>query len=156
MVAFDSGCIQLVEVVDAELPVRAAGAQDVVDHDQQAVRHGDNRLLAPPTPSDAPELRMEVAGLGADAGPGDLPRIALSQTLPRLTGPFSRLPALCLLLGHTPAHEARCPALGQRPISVPISARMAAAAIALIPGIVCSNATASANGAKQRSISACT
>src|SRR5712692_5170535 len=43
-----------------------------------------------------------------------------SQTLPRFIGPFIRLPALSLLLGHSPAHETRCPAVGNRLMSVPI------------------------------------
>jgi hypothetical protein len=57
-------------------------------------------------------------------------------------GPFSRLAALCLLVGHSPAHEARCPALGNPLMSGPTSAGMAAAT-ALTPGIVwtCANAS---------------
>src|SRR5947208_1234425 len=61
------------------------------------------------------------------------PMIPRSQTVPRLTGPLSRLPALCWLLGHRPAQEARCPALGKRLMSGPISARMALAATAFDP-----------------------
>src|SRR5690349_21498854 len=67
------------------------------------------------------------------------PMIARNHTLPWLVGAFIRSPALSLLLGHNPAQDARWPALGKRLISVPISARIAAAAIGLTPGTVCSS-----------------
>src|SRR6266700_896941 len=51
-------------------------------------------------------------------------RAVRSQGLPLRVRPLRRLPALSLLPGHMPAHEARCRALGKRRISAPISARM--------------------------------
>src|SRR2546428_9080172 len=68
------------------------------------------------------------------------PMIARSQTLLWFMGAFMRFPALSLLLGQSPAQDARCPAVGKRLISVPISARIDAAAIGLTRGTVCSNA----------------
>src|SRR5713101_9982828 len=52
--------------------------------------------------------------------------IARNVALPWVVLPLSRLPPLCLLPGHTPAHDARYLAEGNRVISSPISARIAA------------------------------
>ncbi len=51
-----------------------------------------------------------------------------------------RLPALSFWPGHRPAQATRCPALGKRLMSRPISARMVVAAKVLTPGIVHSRA----------------
>ena len=71
MMPLDSGCIKLVEVVAAELTVWSSGAQDVVDHDEQAMRNRDNRLLAPTPPRNTLELRVEVGVAHLDGVPGD-------------------------------------------------------------------------------------
>src|SRR6266446_4862431 len=49
-------------------------------------------------------------------------RICRSQRLPLRVFPLRRFPPLSWFPGHIPAHEARCLALGNRLISVPISA----------------------------------
>src|SRR5437870_11334571 len=72
VMVFDACSVQLIEVVDAELYVRLACFQDVVDHDQQAVRHGDRGLVASSTSRDAVELCVKVRGALLDARPGDL------------------------------------------------------------------------------------
>ncbi len=54
------------------------------------------------------------------------------------------------------AHEHRCPAVGNRDISIPISAMMAAAATGPMPGISSRRAAASAKGASCASIWAST
>src|SRR5215471_11682906 len=61
-------------------------------------------------------------------------RTERKRALPLVVLPERRLPPLCVLSGHTPAHEARCLAEGKRLISTPISARIAAAAICLHAG----------------------
>jgi len=67
----DSGCIELVEIVAAELTVRSPGTQDVVDDDEQAMRYGDDGLLAPASPRNTLELRVEVGVAHLDGVPGD-------------------------------------------------------------------------------------
>src|ERR1700747_560478 len=47
-----------------------------------------------------------------------------------------RLPALSSLHGHNPAHDKRCPAVGNRLMSGPISARITRADNTSTPGIV--------------------
>src|SRR4030095_4534937 len=47
-----------------------------------------------------------------------------------------RLPALSSLRGQSPAQEIRCPGVGKRDMSVPISARMTRATVSLTPRIV--------------------
>jgi hypothetical protein len=64
VVALNPRGVEPVEVVGAQLSVRSAGAQDVVDYDQQAVRHGDHGLV----PSAAPSHPVELDPEGA-AGP---------------------------------------------------------------------------------------
>jgi len=71
VVSLDSGCIELVEVIGAELGVRPSGAQEVVDHDEQAMRYGDDGLLAPASPRHTLELRVEVRVAHLDGVPGD-------------------------------------------------------------------------------------
>ena len=44
--------------------------------------------------------------------------VARSQGLPRRVRPLRRLPALSWLPGHIPAHDARCLAVGNLPMSV--------------------------------------
>src|SRR4051812_22677600 len=59
-----------------------------------------------------------------------------SQALPFVVRPLLRLPALSLLPGHKPAHEASCCCVANRPMSVPTSATTTSATRRLIPGIV--------------------
>src|SRR5918998_6805979 len=64
--------VEAVEVVRAEVPIGLAVPQDVVDAAEQAVRHGDDGLLAPPTAGEAVEERVQVGALAARRRPGDL------------------------------------------------------------------------------------
>src|SRR2546423_3870786 len=70
-------------------------------------------------------------------------KIARRYGLPFVVLPLSRFPPLCLLPGQTPAHEAMCFSEANRVISVPISARMLAAAVSSIPTTLCTNSMAS-------------
>jgi hypothetical protein len=49
--------------------------------------------------------------------------------------PLLRLPALSLLPGHIPAHDARWPAVGKRVMSTPISATSTSTVHGPTPGI---------------------
>ena len=64
--------VEVVEIVDAELRIRLALAQHVVDDDEQAVRDCYSRFLGSMSASNAAELRVEVRGAGPDAGPSNL------------------------------------------------------------------------------------
>src|SRR5262249_37038543 len=68
--------------------------------------------------------------------------MVLSGVLPLVVAPLSCLPALRRLPGQTAAHEARWPALGTRAMSVPISARIAAAVTGPLAGKLSSTWTA--------------
>ena len=63
--------------------------------------------------------------------------------MPLVVLPLRRFPADSLLPGHIPAQLDKCPALGKRLMSTPISAMMVSAVLSPTPGIVSSNATAS-------------
>ena len=64
-------------------------------------------------------------------------KAARRQGRPLRVRPLWRLPARAWLPGHRPAHEARCPALGNRRLSVPISATITSAVRWPTPGTVC-------------------
>src|SRR5215831_3193096 len=65
--------------------------------------------------------------------------MVLSWVLPLGVAPLRCLPALRRFPGQTPAHEARCFALGNRAMSVPISAMIAAAVTGPVAGTVSSH-----------------
>jgi hypothetical protein len=100
------------------------------------------------------KLGLEIAGLRAGGGPGALDEGGLE---PRRSPRFRegrllrirverRLPALSSFLGHRPAQEIRCPAVGKRLMSRPISARMTQALNSLMPGMVVKSWTAARKG----------
>src|SRR5450755_2735008 len=60
--------------------------------------------------------------------------MVLSQGAPLRSREDLRLPALSFWPGHMPAHASRCPAVGKRLMSRPISARMVVAPRMLMPG----------------------
>ena len=71
------------------------------------------------------ELRLEIAALLACGGPGALDQGGLQPGCSFAHPSF---------FGHSPAQEIRCPCVGKRLMSVPISARTTQAARSLIPG----------------------
>src|SRR5437764_13819330 len=70
----------------------------------------------------------KIGPLGRDAAHATCTSIDRSHRLPLVVVPLRRLPAVWSLPGHTPAHDARWPALGNRLMSVPISATITSAA----------------------------
>src|SRR5437879_9378031 len=70
-----------------------------------------------------------------------------SQRFPLRILPDRCLPALSLLPGQRPAQLARCPAVGNTPMSTPISAMRTSAVRLFTPGIVSRRLTSSAKGA---------
>ena len=102
----------------------------------------------------AMELRLEVAAVFAGGRPGALdqgglepggaPRFREGRRLRMRLD--RRLPALSSFLGQRPAQETRCPTVGKRLMSPPISARMTWALKSLTPGMVASRRTAVRKG----------
>jgi len=100
------------------------------------------------------ELRLEIAAVFAGGRPGALdqgglepggaPRFREGRRLRMRLD--RRLPALSSFLGQRPAQEIRCPTVGKRLISPPISARMTWALKSLTPGMVASRRTAVRKG----------
>src|SRR5437899_8803054 len=80
-------------------------------------------------------------------------RIGLSHGAPLRSRVERCLPALASWRGQRPAQEIRCPTLGKRVMSVPISATRIYAAVVLTPGIVTRWATAARHGARAAPIS---
>jgi hypothetical protein len=118
LVAFDG--VALLEVVVAQLLVGHALVQDVVGDDQDRVGDGHGGLAwAAATPRHLEPLRVR---------------------------PERCLPADSLFPGHTPAQEARWAAVGNWPMSGPISATMTSAARRSTPPMVSNSATCSAYG----------
>src|SRR6266498_3930593 len=81
-------------------------------------------------------------------------RISPSQRLPLVGLPERRLPPVTLLPGQRPAQEARWPAVGNTPMSTPISAMMHSAARLPTPVMVSRWSRARAKGEMTRSTSA--
>jgi hypothetical protein len=69
------------------------------------------------------------------------PMVAPIQGLPLPVELDLVLPAEALVVGANLAHDTRCPALGKRPISTPISAMSSCAPILPTPGISSSCST---------------
>src|SRR5216684_9341789 len=69
---FDTSAIHAIEVVDAKFFVRLPRAQNVVDDHEEAVCHGDGRLLLASASCKSVVLRVEVTRLCPDACPSDL------------------------------------------------------------------------------------
>jgi len=84
------------------------------------------------------ELGLQVATLDADRGPGGPSRVRLERRLPALSSSF---------LGHIVAQDSKCPAVGKRAMSTPISATKTCAVSSLTPGIVVSRRALSWIGA---------
>lgn len=122
-----------VEVVGSQVLIERAVAEHVVGGGQDRGSDGTDGLFGSSPVAQALELGLQIAALLVAGGPGALherglqPRRALAQP---------RLPALSSLRGHRPAHEIRCPAVGKRLISVPISETMTCAVRSLTPGMV--------------------
>src|SRR6516225_8234482 len=105
----------VVEVVRAEIAIELTADQHVVDAGQDRGGERAERLF------------------GAAA---HCTRVVLSQGAPLRIRVDRRLPALSSFFGHRPAQEIRCPAVGKRLMSRPISARMISALRTLTPGMV--------------------
>src|SRR5690348_10350129 len=122
-------------VAGAEVGEPGGGVgEQVPDDHQDGPGDGDLGLGLAAAAGDPPVALAEerVGAGGADGGLAELPR---SQVLPwpffpaRVRGPDWRAD------GHSPAHETRWAAVGNRDISRPVSAMMARARSGLMPGI---------------------
>ncbi len=74
MVTLDTGGLQLLEIVRAEIAVRLAFAEHVIQNDQDPVRHRDHGFLFASPPRNPVELGGEVVVFGMADGPGHLPQ----------------------------------------------------------------------------------
>src|SRR6266498_4069888 len=80
---------------------------------------------------DSMELRVEVAGLGLDARPGDLTQNGARPHVAALHRTLHAFTTTLLVCRAQPGPRARCAAVGKQLMSAPNSARMAAPATAL-------------------------
>ena len=69
--------------------------------------------------------------------------VVLSRVLPLRVFPLFLFPALSLLPGHTPAHDARWAAVGNLDMSVPMTERIVFAELSPTPGISMRSSTSS-------------
>jgi hypothetical protein len=121
-----------VEVVGTEIVIEGAVLEHVVGGGEDRGGDGADRLFGAAPRAQAMELRLEIAAVFAcgrpgalDQGgfePGGAPRLREGRLLRMRLD--RRLPALSSFLGQKPDQEIRCPTLGKRPMSPPISARM--------------------------------
>ena len=121
-----------VEVVGAKIVVMGAVFEHVIGGGEDRGGEGADRLFGAAPGAQAMELGLEIAAVFARGRPGALDQGGLEPGgTPRLReGRLlrmrldRRLPALSSFLGHRPDQEIRCPTVGKRLISSPISARM--------------------------------
>src|SRR5687768_10240715 len=85
-----------------------------------------------------PVLGRQVGVAAAGRGPGTLGQHLPQPALPLVGRPERRLPPVRLLPGQRPAHDARCPAVGNTAMSTPISAMIVSAARLPTPVMVSS------------------
>src|SRR6266849_1481115 len=144
----DSLSMSVLVVVGTRVVVRGLAGEEVVGGHEHRVRHGDDSLLMAAMPHNAPipsrEGALRRSGAGGQLGLMSAPR---SHRLPLRVFPDLCFPALSLLPGHRPAQLARCAAVGNTPISTPISAMSTSAVRLFTPGIVSRRLTSSAKGA---------
>jgi hypothetical protein len=69
VMTFDTRGVELIEIIDPELPVGLAGLQDAIDGNQNAVRDGGSSLVPAAAPSDAVELSVKVSWLWCEYSP---------------------------------------------------------------------------------------
>jgi hypothetical protein len=110
--------------------------EHVVDGREQRGRNRTGRLLCTSAPAKAEELCVEVAAFFACGRLSTLDQQGLEPGAPFRKRVERRLPALSSLRGHSPAQDNRCPAVGNRLMSRPISDRMIRADNTSMPGIV--------------------
>jgi len=133
-----------VKVIGPLLAIARTSEDHRVNDAEKPVRHGDGRFLRSGAAADPIKQRSEKRPLPVDASrrPGCLhqrpPHIAFA-----FAGAECRLPALSALPGHSPQQLARCPAVGNRLISTPISEMTIQAASRSIAGISHSRSTSS-------------
>jgi hypothetical protein len=138
------------EVVRSEVLVGGTVLEHVVGGGQDRGGDGADRPFRPATAAQAMELGLEVAGLLPAGRPGALHQRGLQPggALGRRRLEERRLPALSSFLGHRPAQDSRCPAVGKRSMSRPTSETMTWAASSPIPGIEVRSPTAARKGAR--------
>ena len=127
----------LLKVIRTEFGVRRRVREDVIRDRQDLVCHGDDRLSVPATPLNPLIQRREGGRFCPAGGRGGLDerhaqcRIAVAEC-----SVTRRLPALSSWPGQTPPQLHKCPSLGNRVISPPVSATITSAVRCLTPGIV--------------------
>jgi hypothetical protein len=137
MMRFQPWCLKLLEIVCSQVLRGWLALEEMGDTDDNAVGDGQDRLLLAASPSDALVVGMQGGSRRTSEASSHLPH---NGTQPDISfgsrSDSRRLPPLCRFPGHTPAHQARGLADGKPDISMPISATLLAAAIALRQGIV--------------------
>ena len=137
MMTFKTWSLQAIEILLPQVLVGVFGRQDMIANYQNAMCHGPDRLVLSASAGDAMILSMQVGSTRTSDAQRDLSHNGAPPNITFGGGPVSRrFPPLCRFPGHTPAQDARCLAVGKRDISLPISATMIAAAMALMQGIV--------------------
>ena len=125
----------LQEPVGPEIRVPLPGRQQVPGDHQDRVRDRHDRLLVPPRSLQPGVLAGKIGALPRAAALAASISATRSQREPLRVVAARCLPADSLLLpGQIPARLAKCPAEGNWPMSVPISARMTSAVRWLTPG----------------------
>jgi hypothetical protein len=133
-------------VVAAFMPVRAevgiglVTLQHVIGRNQDRVRDRDLGPAHPPSPRQPSMLNGQIvlAVHPADR-PGGLDQHRGQPFVPVPLPSGVRLPADSCIAGAKPAQAARCPAVGNRDMSAPVSATITCATVSPTPGIVCNN-----------------
>jgi hypothetical protein len=123
------------EEVAAKVGIELPAREERMDDLQLRVRDRDDGSLVPTAAADTPVLRLQVAVLAGRAERRLDQRSPQPRTAFRCSAvlPF---PALSLLPGHRPAHDAKWRLVGKRVMSVPISAITTSAVRRWIPGMV--------------------
>ncbi len=150
----DGRIVSALEVRRTGVVVEGTVGEQVPGRRQDGVGDGDGGLVGPAPPGDPRVLGREVAALGPCRRPAASMSARCSQVEPCRVPAGRRLPADSWLAGATPAQAQRCPGVGNRVMSTPISAIITSAVVLETPVIEHKMVTADSKGATRSVISA--
>jgi len=133
-VARDAFAVALLEVVLPLVGIFLAFGQHRVDQPCQLVGRRGDGLGSVHARAHAPEIRAQGRFDATQRGSGQ-PQSLVAWLTTRFVLPLITLPPVILVPGHRPSQLAKCPTVGQRDMSDPVSEITASAVVTSMPSI---------------------